>query len=157
MEKIQIAPKKMVEDAIVIWPIKTPDVDIVMDPREIEKFVIKQGSLKAIYCFGLLGITEPNKIVPMLINLNNTLREGGEIYVIEQDFDYVTRGYIGGDLRIAEFNDQFRRTCYLNRDYIVDLLAASGFPQDKQAVWLDPKVIPFEHYEVALSAKKVTK
>ena len=92
--KIQISPTKRIADALVVWPKAGPEVDLVIDPRpEFAELSFRAGTLKTIYAFGILGITEPKNILPLLIKMNKALEPGGEIYIIENDFDYICRSY----------------------------------------------------------------
>jgi hypothetical protein len=150
--KIQISPVKRVDDALVIWYEKTPDTDIVMDPRI--GLNIREASIKVIYAFNILGAAEPNQILPILQNLFNLLESGGEIYIVDMDFDYINRSYIGGDLTLAELNQDFRRKTYLSQQEIVRMLSKVGFPEKDQRQWFDNLQFKKAHYEMIVSGKK---
>jgi len=153
--KLQITPIRKVEDALVIWPEPTPDVDIVMDPKTMQ---MKPGSIKAIYAFDVLGSSGPENVIPTLENFFRMLQPDGELYIIEHDFDYVARAYLGGDLPIDEFNRDFRRGTYLNQNEISALLNKVGFPEGMQKIWHKGIKFPKEHYQIIMSGKKpVTK
>lgn len=157
MKTIQFSPKKMIEDATIIWPWMTEDVQMVMDPRSPLSFILAPNQIKAIYCFNLLGITDEKNILPMIKNFYNILANNGELYIVEPNLDYIARALVGGDIKISDFNRDFTRQCYFNQDYISNILRDAGFPEDKHVVWLDPKVLPFQHFEIAISAKKIIK
>ncbi len=154
MNKIQISPKKMVEDAVVIWPKKTPDVDIVVDPRELMGLNMKDGSVKVLYVFNLLGITKQRDMLTMLKNFYNILAPDGQLYIIEHDFEYVSRAFVGGDLSIEEFNEDFIRTTYLTKDSTIKYLEQAGFSRADMRVWLDGAKFPKQHYEFIISGVK---
>ena len=114
--KLQISPIKKMEDAMVIWPEETPDVDLVLDPRQGIGF--KKNSIQVIYAFGILGITPQENIPKMLENFVKILKDKGELYIIEQDMDYILRSILGGDLSLSDFNKSYRKITYLNQGEI---------------------------------------
>jgi len=157
MLKIQISPIKKVEDAMVIWPFQTPDVDLVLDPRPPYGLKMKPGSVRAIYAFGILGITEYDRIPEMLRNFVSALKVGGELYIIEQDFDYILRSLLGGDLSVREFNKDYSRTTYLNQEEIVKILEQAGFPDKEQRLWHEGVKFEKKNSEIIISATKTNK
>jgi len=153
--KIQITPVKKVEEAISVWFEPGSEVDLVMDPRK--KLDMRASSVKTIYAFNILGLAEPHEVVPMIKNFFDILEPEGELYIIEHDFDYINRAYLGGDLSLEEFNRDFRRKTYFNSIDIVTLLGSAGFPEKDQRSWFDGIQFKKEHYEVIVSAKKSKK
>ncbi len=154
MNKIQISPEKKIDDALVIWHEQTPDVDIVVDARPPYGLKMKPGSVKVLYVFGLLGITKADQIVKMLKSFVDLLEKDGELYIIEQDFDYILRSLLGGDLSLQEFNKDYLRTTYLNQDEIVHLLEKVGFPAKDQVWWQSSPKFTKKNSEVIIMAKK---
>ena len=154
MNKIQISPKKMVEDAVVIWPEKTPDVDLVIDPRMYPGLNLKDNSVKVLYVFNLLGITMQKDIIKVLKNIYKALAPDGQLYIIEYDFEYISRAFTGGDLSIEEFNEDFIRTTYLTKDSTIKYLELAGFSKRDMRVWLDGAKFPKQHYEFIISGVK---
>ena len=155
MNKIQISPKKMVEDAVVIWPENTSeDIDIILDPRIIDSFCFKENSTKVMYVFNLLGLTKQKDILLMLKNFYRMLSSDGQLYIIEHDFEYVSRAFVGGDLSIEEFNEDFVRTTYLTKDSTIKYLEQAGFSKGDMRVWLDGAKFPKQHYEFIISGVK---
>ena len=75
----------MVKDAVVMWPYKTPDVDLILDPRV--GFDGKE-TVKVMYVFNLLGITKPEDMLNMLKSFYDVLAPDGQLYIIEHDFEY---------------------------------------------------------------------
>lgn len=152
--KIQISPKRHIQDAMVIWPEYNIEVDQVRDPRKPYGLKFRPGSLKAIYAFGIFGLTKPKDLQQLMNDCYKQLEEGGQLYIIEHDFDYVCRGYIGGDIPIKEFNEHFRRRTHINKDMMVELCCSVGFIEKELRQWFD--ALPFEkkHFEFVLSAVK---
>jgi hypothetical protein len=151
MKKIQISPVKKVEDAIVIWPEATPDVDIVQDLIDIK---IKPNSVKAIYSFDSLGFSDPKDVLKVLNNYFDMLEPNGELYIIENDHDYIARAFLGGDLPIEEMNLSFNRSTYLNSNEVSRLLEKVGIPEKNQRVWNQGMKFKKEHYQLIISGKK---
>lgn len=152
--KIQISPTKKVNDAMVVWHEQLPEVDLTIDPRPPYGLKFKPGTIKVIYVFGLLGITAKDRIVDLLKSLVKLLEIGGELYIIEQDFDYILRSMLGGDLTISEFNDDYRRVTYLNQDEIVKYLEMVGFPSKEQVWWQESAKFVKKNSEIIISTIK---
>lgn len=152
--KIQISPKKHIHDAVVIWPEQKPEVDIVIDPRQPYGLKFRPGSLKAIYAFGIFGLTQPKYVKQLMLDCYKLLEARGQLYIIEHNFDYVCRAYLGGDIPLNEFNEHFRRQSYINKDIIIDLCVEAGFIEEEMRQWFSD--LPFEkkHFEFVLSAIK---
>jgi len=154
MLKIQISPTKKVDGAMVVWHEKNDDVDLVMDARPPYGLKFKPGSVKVIYAFGLLGITRQEKIPELLKNLVEILEVGGELYIIEQDFDYILRAVLGGDLPLREFNKDYSQITHINQEEIVNFLERAGFPVKEQVWWQDSPIFHKKNSEIIIMAKK---
>ena len=157
MKSIQIAPRKMVEDSLVVWNEPGKEVDIVMDlsPYSIN---FRENSIKFIYAFGLLGRSREGDILNILQNLYKALEPEGQLYIIENDFEYIARGFVGGDLTVQEFNNDFSAKTNLTKDTLLRYLEMTGFVRDNMRVWLDGVKFQKAHYEMVFSAiKKVIK
>lgn len=143
----------MVEDAVVFWPYKTADADVIIDPRT-DNFFLKENSVKVMYVFNLLGITNQKYISAMLKSFYKALAPDGQLYIIEHDSEYVFRAFVGGDLSIEEFNEDFVRTTYLTKDSTIKYLEQAGFSKGDMRVWLDGAKFPKQHYEFIISGVK---
>lgn len=141
----------MVKDAVVMWPYKTPDVDLILDPRV--GFDGKE-TVKVMYVFNLLGITKPEDMLNMLKSFYDVLAPDGQLYIIEHDFEYISRAFTGGDLSVEEFNEDFIRTTYLTKDSTIKYLEQAGFSRTDMRVWLDGAKFPKQHYEFIISGVK---
>ena len=152
--KIQIANKKMIDDATVIWPEASPDVDMVIDPRPPHGLKFREDSVEAIYEFGILGLTEPKDVGKVLSDFYKILAPKGQLYLTEHDFDYVNRAYLGGDIPIKELNGHFHQRTHLNQEMIVELCVLAGFPEKDMRTWSGGLKFEKKHFEVVLSATK---
>jgi len=151
MDKIQISPKRIIEDAVVIWHEKKDDVDIVIDPRLLD---LKDNSVKVLYVFNFLGLTKQQDIPIVLKSFYKALAPDGQLYIIEHDFEYISRAFVGGDLPIEEFNEDFIRTSYLTKDSTVKYLELTGFLKGDMRIWLDGSKFPKAHHEFIISGVK---
>lgn len=154
--KIQISQTRRVPETLTMWPTPGPEVDFVMDPRAPFGLKLRPQSVKALYCFGILGETAPDRVSDTIKSFYEALQPGGEFYLIEPDFDYITRAAVGGDMGAKEFSRDFTRKSYFTLQYISELLNKVGFAQEKQVIWYHTNGLKFDkhHYEVIVSGKK---
>lgn len=152
--KIQISPTRRIPDMFTIWFKPGPEVDLVIDPRDPYGIKFRPGFVEVIYAFGVLGHSEEARIIPMLKQWVSTLKEGGELYIVEQDFEYLSRAIVGGDLKIEEFNQDFRFTTYLTPEKMSRYMEEAGFPTGEQREWYDPPLFKKQHFEKILSGTK---
>ena len=152
--KIQISPTRRIEDLINIWHTAGEGIDLVMDPRYGLKF--RPGSVKVIYAFDIIGNTEPAKVEEMLRSFYQALQPNGELYIVETDFDYVTRAAVGGDISPEDFSRDFSRKTYVTLQYLAKMLNKIGMPQEKQVVWYQTEGLKFtkHHYEAVVLGRK---
>jgi hypothetical protein len=154
--KLQISPTKRILDSadyITVWN-RHGDNDVVIDfVRNGLQF--KPGTAKVIYAFGVFSQfnnSERAKVIAQ--EYFDILEPGGQLYIIEPDFEYFCRAIIGGDMKITEFNDYFTANSYWAKDNIAKLLLNSGFPDKDQRVWFNNLCFNKEHYEIVISALK---
>ena len=149
----------MVEDATVFWPEPNPGVDVPVDMRVPDSFGVGgDNTIKVMYVFNLLGITRTKDILTMLKKFYKSLAPDGQLYIIEHDFEYISRAFTGGDLSVEEFNEDFIRTTYLTKDSTIKYLEQAGFLRADMRVWLDGAKFPKQHYEFIISGvKKIIK
>jgi len=154
IEKIQIAPEARIEDAVVVWPEQKGNVQIVSAINGKEEFCLPDGSLKVIYAFNFLSRFPLEEVSGVLSKLHGLLAPGGQLYLCENDLDYLMRAVVGGDLSAGEFNDSFIAQSYLNRELTISLLEKAGFRQDNMAEWFDNLKFEKRHFEFVISAIK---
>jgi len=133
--KIQITPIRKIDDAMMVWHEGVNDVDLVMDPRPPYGLKFRPGTIKDIYAFDILSQTKPAQLQEMINGWYNLLAPGGTLYVVENDFEYIARALVGGELSIEEFNQDFIQKSYLTRELIVNILQSAGFPEGSQRLW----------------------
>lgn len=135
--KVQLSKTRELDDALTVYFEHGPEVDLVTDPRYPYGLKFRQNSVDVIYDFRLLLQTETKHIAPTLKNWFDALAPGGQLYILEPDFEYICRAVVSGDLSLKEFNQDLIAKSYLNRDMIVSHLLAAGFPTEKQIEWYD--------------------
>lgn len=150
--KLQLTPTRKLDDALTVWHEPMPEVDVVIDPRKGLPF--RAGSITDIYAFDVLGHMPFQEIPALLKQWANVLKKGGILYVIEPDYEYLLRSGLTSDLTIEQFNSDFIRQCYLNKDLLCSLLQKAGFPQPKQRIWFDGLKFQREHYQIIFSGEK---
>lgn len=154
MEKIriQISPNRIVKDAVVIWHEPHPDVDIVMDPKNL---TFRPGSVDAIYTFHVLDHLFPGEVKSTLTNWFNCLGPGGKLHIIVDDFEYIARAFVGADITIEMINELHSHPSHYTKEDIVSRLKSAGFPEETQIMWYeDTPEYPKVHYEIAVVATK---
>lgn len=155
--KIQISTTKKVEDAIVIWDEPGDQVDICIDTRE-KGLPFRPATISVIYAFGILGKSKPNDVKKLIASFFKALTPSGQLYIIENDFEYINRAIMGGDLCIKEFNKSFRRDGYFDQNLLIEILENGGFPRKDQRIWRQEGIkFKKEHYELIISGTKPKK
>lgn len=132
MKKIQLTDKVIVKDAIVVWNEHGPEVDMTMD---LKKLSFKPGSIDEIYAFHILDHLFPQEIVEAVANWRSCLKVGGKLYLVVDDFEYVSRGFVGGDISIQLFNQLYSHPTQFNKENLVEELKKGGFKEDKVSIW----------------------
>src|SRR4030042_1638558 len=117
----------------------------VLNQRE-KGLEFRQNSISAIYAFDICGMSLPDDLPAMLRRLYGFLKQKGQLYIIDHDYDYICRSYLSGDLPLAQINEDFRRVCYLNKESIVKLMIDAGFQKKNLRQWYEAK-FPKRHFE----------
>jgi len=150
MDKIEISDKKIVPGATTVWN-QHGEADLIMDLKALS---FRPNSLKEIYAFHVLDSLFPEEGEIALKNWFNCLDKGGKIYVVVDDFEYIARGYIGGDLSIELINQVHNHATQFCQDSLTKLLQTSGFKDI--VVWYGglPDIYDKKHYELVLAGIK---
>ena len=150
---IQLSPTKIVRDALTVWNESGPEVDLTMD---LKNLTFKPGSVDEICAFHVLDHLFPNEIIPTLLNWKKLLKVGGKLFVVVDDFEYISRAFVGGDISIEIVNEMHSHPTQFSRSHLVNLLREAGFKEDKINIWLAEQVadnkFPKEHYELVLES-----
>lgn len=151
--KIQLSPIKIVPDAVVIWNQPGPEVDIVMD---LSNITFRPGSINEMYVFHVLEAMFPDEAVKAVKNWKSILAIPGTIHTINDDFEYITRAFVGGDINIEMYNNLHNHANQCTRDSIAKLMKDGGFPDSSTHIWIEggPEGVPRKHYELIMTSKK---
>ena len=84
------------------------------------------------------------------------MKSGGEAYLVVDDFEFVCRGYVGGDFSLKEFNQKFSHPSNYNKEVLIEHLVQAGFKEDLMRIWFVdvPNLFKKEEYELVISAQK---
>ncbi len=147
--KIQLSPKRIVKDALVVWSEHGPEVDIVMD---LKNLTFKPGSIQELYSFHVLDHLFPEEVSVALNNWKTRLEKGGRLFVVVDDFEYISRAFVGGDITIGLINDRYAHPTQFNRDSLFNGLVSAGFKNDSINIWFAdvPGLFKKQHYELIL-------
>ena len=149
--KIQISPIKIIKDALVVWNQPGPEVDIVMDPKNI---TFRENSIEEIYTFHVLDKFFPQEVNPALANWRKCLINCGKLFVIVDNFEYLARLFVGGDITIDLFNEGFAHPTNFNKDSLTLFLYKAGFSEGSMRIWFEHPEFKIEQYELVISAEK---
>lgn len=152
--KIQISQTKVIKDALVIWNEHGPEVDIVMDLKNLS---FKEGSIEEIYSFHVLDHFFPEEVPKVIANWRKCLQTGSVLFTVVDDFEYVARAFVGGDLSIDLLNNVHNHPTQFTRDSLTKTLRDSGFKDTDSHVWFADVPGKFEkkHYELVFESKKI--
>lgn len=152
--KIQIAPKRILKDVMTVWHEHGPEVDVVMDPKLL---TFRPGSVEAIYAFHVLDHLFPEEVRPAIANWHQMLAKQGRLLVVVDDFEYISRAFVGGDISIELVNDLHNHPTQFSSDSLFAAYRSAGFEEDAINRWLSDDVdglFKRKHYEIVFDAKK---
>ena len=151
--KIQLSPNRIVKDALVVWHEHGPEVDVVMD---LKKLTFKENSIEEIYVFHVLEYLFTSEIPDAITNWRSVLQPGKDMYVVIDDFEFIARAFLGGELNLDILNDKFSYPTKISRDNILHFLKQGGYSEHETKVWyVDvPNLFSKKDHELVLSAKK---
>ena len=155
---VELSPKKIISGAFTCWNQETPDTDLVVD---LKKLSFKENSIDELYSFHVLDHLFLYEIVPALENWRRCLKPGRKLFVIVDDYEYLARAFVGGDITVDELNQNFAHPTNLTRDNLIKYFTDAGFTEDKTHIWygdiLNPKgelILPKKHFELIFDANK---
>lgn len=157
--KIQLSPTRIIKDVTTVWFEHGPEVDIVMD---LKKLTFAPNSIDAIFAFHVLDHFFPQETIEAMINWRRVLKPGGNpLFIIVDNFEYIARGFVGGDVSINVINDQHATPTHFTQDNLTELGKAAGYHEDHMKIWFmdvpgaDGKpLVPKKEWELIISAEK---
>ena len=153
--KIQLSPKRIIPDAVTVWHESGPDVDLVMD---LKNLTFRENSVEAIFAFHVLDHLFGHEIPVALASWYKCMEvKTGVLFVIADDFEFIARSFIGGDINIEHINAEFTHPFQFTKDNLIGYIANAGFDLDHVKVWyVDvPNLFKKEPHELVFSAEKI--
>ena len=150
---VEISRQKVRKDAITVWNEPGPEIDIAMDVRAL---TFKENSIRELYAYHVLDGLFHHEIVKVLENWRRCLAPGAKVFIIVDDFEYVCRAFVGGDINVDKFNSDFARPTNFTRDNLIAYLTEAVFVEGSIAVWFAdiPQVYAKQHCELIISGTK---
>lgn len=153
MGVINISPTRFTKDAQTVWHEPGPDVDLVMDPRQL---TFRPGSLDIIISNKVIDQMFLDEGIEALKNWRNCLKDGGRLYVLADNFEYIARAFVSGEISLEMFNRHHNHASQWDRNSLGEALIKHGFNQDNVKIWFEgiKDVVACKHYEVLIEAIK---
>lgn len=153
MVRIEITPNKIVKDHTTVWQQPGPQVDIAMDLKALS---FRPNSVTQIVTFHTLDHFFPEEVPVALKNWRDCLMPGGVLYIVVDDFEYISRAVVGGDISVDIFNREHNNPTQMTQKSLADALMAVGFDENNIVAWMQdvPDLFKKKHYELVLAAKK---
>ena len=131
--KIQLSKTRIVKDAVTVWFEHGPEVDIVMD---LKKLTFAPNSIEVIFAFHVLDHFFPEEVGEALINWRKVLKgNGNAVFIIVDNFEYITRGFVGGDISVDLFNQQHACPTHFTQDNLIAVCKAAGYDDNQMKIW----------------------
>lgn len=153
MTIINLSPTRITDDALVVWQEAGPEVDVVMDLRAL---TFRPGSVDQIISYHVLDRMFFDDAVEAIKNWKDCLKKGGKLYIVTDDFEYIARAFVGGDINIDTFNRNHSHASQWDRQLLGNTVIAQGFPEPAVSLWYDnvPDVVDKKHFELIIEATK---
>lgn len=130
--KLQLSEKRIIPDAITVWQEPGPEVDIVMDVRNL---TFGQGSVEELHVFHVLEHLFPKEVLPALVSWKNCLKSEAKIITIVDNFESIARDYIGAGISIHELNSFFSTPTRFDHESLFNLFLKAGFKEGDIIKW----------------------
>jgi len=154
---IELSPKKIINGAVTVWNQPGPEVDIVMD---LKNLTFKEGSIDEMFSFHVLDHLFEEEIVPAVQNWRKCLKKGRKLFVIVDDFEYLARAFVGGDINIKQLNEDFSHPTNIDRESLIRYYMEAGFPEESIHMWYGDVtsnaglILEKKHYELIFDGNK---
>lgn len=150
--RIQISPTRIVADVPTVWNEQGPEVDFVF--KDLKDIGMRFGSIDEMYVFHVFEHFFDGEIVPAFKQWKSLMARGGKIFVIVDDWEFISRAFLGGEFDIDVMNKNFSYPTKITRDSVVRYLEAAGISQHDMSFWyVDvPNLFPKKEYEIVVSA-----
>lgn len=161
MEKInmrlELTPKKIVPEAITAWN-QQGEADVVMD---LKNLTFKDNYFDEIFSFHVLDHLFEEEIKTAMLNWRRILKPNGRLFIIVDDFEYIARAFVGGDIGIDALNSSFTHPTQISRENLLRYFIEAGYVENSINTWFvnvpDGKggiLIPKQEFELIYESRK---
>lgn len=139
---------------MTVWNEPGVEVDVVMD---LKNLTFREGMVEEIYAFHVLEHFFPSEIPVALANWRKCLTQGRELYIVSDDFEFLSRAFLGGEINIDALNTNASYPTKITRDNLLSFLKGVGFNDNEMRLWyVDvPNLFKKQDFEIVVSSKKV--
>jgi len=155
---VELSPKKIIGGAFTCWNQPEPGVDLVVD---LKNLTFKENSIDELYTFHILDHLFENEINIAIKSWKKCLKPGAHLFIIVDNFEYLARSFIGGDMSIDELNADFTHPTDITRENLLRYFREAGFNEDSVIEWSkgiindkNEMILKKEDYEIIFSSKK---
>ena len=136
-----------------MWQQPGPEVDIAMD---LKALTFRPGSVTQMVAFHVLDHFFPEEAAVALKNWYDCMAPGATLFVVVDNFEYISRAVVGGDISVDVFNREHNNPTQFSQVSLSRALQAAGFLEGALVAWFAdvPNLFPKKHYELVISAKK---
>lgn len=154
INKIQLSPTRIIKDAITVWQEAGPEVDIVMD---LKNLTFAADSLEIIYAFHVFDHFYFEEAQKAATNWFKCLKPRGVLFSVVDNFEFLARSFVGGDLTIEQVNKDFVHPSQYTIDNSIILLRSAGFSEAAIRQWFGgvPSLFTAQNHELVMSADKL--
>lgn len=154
ISKIQISPRRIIPDVLTVWSEPGPEVDVVMDLRNL---TFAKGSLELLVSFQILSHFIAEDVGRAMQNWESLMKSGGELFVVVDDFEFLARSFVGGDLAIEHYNTDYSVPTHFTSDNLAAALNHVGFiPDNIRIFYADvPNLFTRQKHELVMCGKKI--
>ncbi len=152
--KVQLSPKRIIPDVTTVWSEAGPEVDIVMD---LKKLTFREGMISELYSFHVVDHLFPEEAEEAVKNWYKMLGINGRLHILSDDFEYIARAFVGGDIDIEMFNTLHNHPCQCTRESLALMMHRAGFLENETSYWVDdnaPEGMKKNHYELIVTGVK---
>lgn len=155
--RLELTPKKTVPGAITVWN-QASEADVIMD---LKNLTFKDDYFDEIVSFHVLDHLFENEIKEAMANWRRILKPNGRLFIVVDDFEFLARSFVGGDISIDDMNANFAHPTQISRENLLRYFIEAGYPEVGVNTWLvdvpDEKggiLIPKQHFELIYESRK---
>ncbi len=151
--KIQLAQQPVVKDHLTIYQQAGENVDMTMD---LKALTFRASTIESIFTHHIFDHFFEEELLGALKNWYSCLAPGGKLFMVVDDFEYIGRAFLGGDITIDILNKHHCNPVFLNKEFVGRLCMQAGFPEGKVKVWFGeiPELYKGQHFELIIEAQK---